>query len=72
MSETKNTDTSKILRGHQVEVIDLKTNNIQLFITNTDAAKFFELHTRSIYQIEKRGTKPPYRGRYIIKFIKKP
>jgi len=33
MIKTRNTEEYKFLKGHQVEVIDLITNNIKLFST---------------------------------------
>lgn len=35
MSKARNTEEYKILRGHQVEVTDLLSNKVQLFLTKT-------------------------------------
>jgi DNA-directed RNA polymerase subunit H (RpoH/RPB5) len=71
MIEIRNSEAYKIIRGDPVKVTDLFTNKTELFLTKTDAAKFFGVHTTAISQREKRFSVSFYRGRYIIEFIKK-
>lgn len=53
----ENTESYKILRFHQVEVTDLHINTTTLFTTKTELIKFFGVHTKAIFQREKKRNK---------------
>lgn len=59
MITTRNSDEYRAKKGQSVEVLDLLTNKTMLFTSQTDAAKFFGVHTKAISQRKDRKTLAP-------------